>query len=280
METLQISIPKPCHENWDRMTPQEQGRFCDSCCKTVIDFSGKSTSEIWKILKQNENEKICGRFRNDQLNKPVRIELSYEPFRNRLNYSQSFFLSLLIVFGSTLFSCTTHNDETIGEISLVFPDTAIVSDSMDSFITGKIIVEDPSNIVKEESLIEKVQKINRGVSMLDDTIDLPAVDINAEAVPLVCVVTTMGAIVMDWVHVDENKPIPDSITTTLDMSNEETDIEQFSDASIVYPNPAHGNINLKFKTSEEKMVVVELFDLNGRLMRTLLENAGNSGWRK
>jgi hypothetical protein len=29
-KSVQIHIPQPCHENWQHMTPKEQGRFCGS----------------------------------------------------------------------------------------------------------------------------------------------------------------------------------------------------------------------------------------------------------
>jgi hypothetical protein len=34
-----IIIPEPCHQNWDAMTPNEQGRHCTSCVNTVVDVT-------------------------------------------------------------------------------------------------------------------------------------------------------------------------------------------------------------------------------------------------
>ena len=64
---LKISIPKPCHQDWNTMTPNEQGSFCGKCCKTVIDFSNKSNSEIKTILSEQADKKVCGRFMSNQL---------------------------------------------------------------------------------------------------------------------------------------------------------------------------------------------------------------------
>ena len=64
-----ISIPEPCHEDWNKMTPNEKGRFCDSCEKTIIDFSNYSKTELAKRINSGEN--MCGRFKPEQLNTPL-----------------------------------------------------------------------------------------------------------------------------------------------------------------------------------------------------------------
>ncbi len=68
---IQISIPKPCHENWESMTPTEKGRFCAACQKNVHDFTKSSDREIASVLKNQKN--ACGRFRIDQLDRDLII---------------------------------------------------------------------------------------------------------------------------------------------------------------------------------------------------------------
>ena len=52
------------------MTPNDQGRHCDSCCKTVVDFTSWELTDIAAYLKSNAQSHVCGRFKTTQLNKP------------------------------------------------------------------------------------------------------------------------------------------------------------------------------------------------------------------
>lgn len=70
---IQLQIPKPCHEDWNKMTPVEQGRFCDSCQKAVIDFTGMSDMQLVAFFKKPSAGSVCGRFYNDQLDRSLAI---------------------------------------------------------------------------------------------------------------------------------------------------------------------------------------------------------------
>lgn len=99
---LKISIPEPCHENWDKMTPNENGRFCLSCSKTVVDFTAMSPEEIQQYFISNKN--ICGRVKNEQLSE-INIQIPYQILYNQTHYRKMFLLALFIAMGTTLFSC-------------------------------------------------------------------------------------------------------------------------------------------------------------------------------
>lgn len=71
-KSIQLNIAEPCHENWQNMTPQQQGRYCGSCQKTVVDFTMMSDQEVLNyFLKADHN--VCGRFADDQLNKELKV---------------------------------------------------------------------------------------------------------------------------------------------------------------------------------------------------------------
>ncbi len=70
MQSVNISIAEPCHENWDAMLEAEKGRFCLSCQKQVVDFSNMTDSEVIKFLGSNTGS-TCGRFMPDQLDRTI-----------------------------------------------------------------------------------------------------------------------------------------------------------------------------------------------------------------
>jgi Carboxypeptidase regulatory-like domain len=65
-----ISIPVPCHEQWQNMTAAANGRHCNACSKTIVDFTAMSEAAVMQYLRQHQN--VCGRFRSDQLSRPLK----------------------------------------------------------------------------------------------------------------------------------------------------------------------------------------------------------------
>lgn len=90
MKRFTVSIPLPCHENWDNMTPQEKGRFCAACQKTVVDFTNMSDRQIAGFFKKTNN--VCGRFDSTQLQR----EMVTPP--KRLPWIRHFFQLMLPAF--------------------------------------------------------------------------------------------------------------------------------------------------------------------------------------
>jgi hypothetical protein len=70
---IQFQIHEPCHENWQKMTPVEQGKFCVACNKTVIDFSLMTNEEILQQISRSSGN-VCGRFMPEQLKRDIHID--------------------------------------------------------------------------------------------------------------------------------------------------------------------------------------------------------------
>ena len=115
---FKITIPKPCHEDWNKMTPEETGRFCNSCVKSVVDFTAMNAPEINAFMSAHEGEKICGRFKKDQV-ATFSIHIPQRVLHQKLPFQKAFLLVLFIVMGTSLFSCRNHDDAMLGEVVVV-----------------------------------------------------------------------------------------------------------------------------------------------------------------
>lgn len=65
------------------MKPTEDGRFCGSCQKTVVDFTVMSDAEVTRFVTRQKGS-ACGRFRAEQLNRPLRPYLPAPYTQRRL----------------------------------------------------------------------------------------------------------------------------------------------------------------------------------------------------
>jgi hypothetical protein len=104
INAMNIQINEPCHENWQDMTPNQQGAFCKVCNKDVVDFSKKSIAEIKSFFAEKTEGKICGRFEKKQL-----VYLSFDDFFNSFKYwalSKKFAVIFFFTFG--FLSLTTN----------------------------------------------------------------------------------------------------------------------------------------------------------------------------
>ncbi len=91
---FQIDIPKPCSQSWDDMIPNGQGRHCDSCRKTVIDFTTWSDSELFNFFTKNTGP-ICGRFLSTQVGRQIHIP--HQPHSRLYRIAIAMGLTLLFV---------------------------------------------------------------------------------------------------------------------------------------------------------------------------------------
>jgi hypothetical protein len=101
-----ITIPKPCDEDWNKMTPNGNGKFCGSCSKNVVDFTNMMPNEIQAYFLDHSN--VCGRFKKSQLDS-LTIQIPNRVLHSQTHYHKIFLLALFIVMGTTLFSCSDKN---------------------------------------------------------------------------------------------------------------------------------------------------------------------------
>jgi hypothetical protein len=100
------------------MTPDETGKFCGSCVKSVVDFTGMKASEIQDYFTENKGKNICGRFKDKQIN-TFNLEIPQSALHRKMSFHHAFVLALFIVMGSTLFSCRNQDNNTLGEVTVM-----------------------------------------------------------------------------------------------------------------------------------------------------------------
>ena len=86
------------------MTPTSHGAFCKSCANEVIDFTQMSDEDVKHYLLNSSNEKLCGRFKQQQIDR-ITINLPANIFSRRIAGWKKFMAIVLLAFSSTLIGC-------------------------------------------------------------------------------------------------------------------------------------------------------------------------------
>ncbi|WP_138432771.1 energy transducer TonB [Winogradskyella algicola] len=153
-----ISIPKPCHEDWSKMTPNEKGRFCKSCTKTVVDFTKMSPDAIQHYLHNNKDQRICGHIKQSQLDS-INLRIPEAIIHQNQSFHRLFLLALLISMGMTLFSCEDENGQKkkIESIKVVETKTK-VKDSIIDEPKKELIKKDDSIVIQSPKKTRTIPK--------------------------------------------------------------------------------------------------------------------------
>ncbi len=121
IKTIEFQIPEPCSEKWDEMYPLPGGRFCDKCEKTLVDFTDMTDNELVRYF-ENNNKRVCGRFRPDQLNK--KMEIPKKPTSFQKWKAAAAVATGLFAWNST--SAQTTSGETLGIVAPIPPPLKIM----------------------------------------------------------------------------------------------------------------------------------------------------------
>lgn len=147
-QPLVLSLPQPCSESWDKMIPQEQGRFCEHCKRCVVDFKGFSDKELYQYFTAHAGERICGRVHTAQLNRTISIP--HQP--NSLLYKLAIAAGLVLIITATT-AGKTFAQPPLTELSpfqQIAPaeDTGKVENSRDTFtIHGTVYDETQAPLI-------------------------------------------------------------------------------------------------------------------------------------
>lgn len=163
---IRISIPEPCHEDWDKMTINTKGRFCASCAKTVVDFTQSTPQEIYQHLQTHP--KTCGR---------VKLSNSSKTTKNYSYTDLSRFASaLFLVFGMSLFFYSCKLESPVGQLIVLTEEGKTIHDSL------KENTEVINDSLQNHSLLLETQDDSTKVNTAsrDEEFIPPVIDISLE----------------------------------------------------------------------------------------------------
>ncbi len=278
---LQISIPAPCHENWDSMTHAERGRYCNSCQKTVIDFSSMTDEQLLDFFKENKKD-VCGRFYDHQLKNPIPVPVRKIPW---LTY---FFKITIPAF---LFMAKAAAQEVIKpRIEMVQPgaDNKDNAEELPITVTGSVTnfsgipVPFASVIIPGTNIGVAADELGRfkirlmpahrvleissvGYYTLQYAVKGPG-DISI----VLRQIATMGEVDVSC-NLGKNPPVVITVgMTVIAKRSKPKPLKPVPDDSIrIYPNPVHPNelLTIQFSKSVKADQAIEIYSLTGALIQ-------------
>lgn len=291
MQPIQLSIPKPCHEDWDKMTPNQQGRFCGSCAKTVVDFSAMTDAQMimyFENLKASAN--VCGRVYPDQLNRPLEKATPVQS-RKKISWLWQYAAALILFF--TKGSVAKAQGEIRGKVAVkgdtsnlpqpirlggirrvdipkevhVLPapiSQLFITDENNNPVAGASIQLLPS---KEWRLTDSAGRINLGKMHAVKEVKISAVgyedkdvklkDVKGNSIPLLKNEITLGNVIVTSIENSCSRRLIAggiSIARAEDINSlPETIQPTYSDVSLsVFPNPVQKGKEISFTVTTKK----------------------------
>lgn len=276
MKKFNLSIPAPCHERWEQMAPVEQGRFCNSCQKTVIDFTNMTDQQLAAYFKKPIGN-VCGRFAPDQLERDITVPTK------RIPWLRYFFQFTLPAFLLSL-KAAGQKTERVEKVNVICKvgDTSIKKTLQEASpicgLSGKVI-DDKGNPIPFASVFIKGTEQGTACDAegsfrlsyqqaLPFTLQISAIgfqakeylvsDTNAKEVVLATMQEQwMGEVVVVGYVIPKRKHVP-----LINASKRDTAFNKFS----VYPNPArsNGTLTIDCKKMAKGVYTLQVLAVDGR----------------
>ncbi|HYE55091.1 MAG TPA: carboxypeptidase-like regulatory domain-containing protein [Chitinophagaceae bacterium] len=279
-QPLKLHIPEPCHEQWAEMTPQDQGRFCGSCQKIVVDFTAMTDRQIIEYFA-NYNGSTCGRFSNDQLDR--NIAAGVQKPRHWFKYMLNAMIPALLI---------ANKSYSQGE-PIIKKDTTVCTDKGQSLKVGRVAMPTPLKTIVTGKVTDRGGNPFPGASVVikgstrGTTTDAAGnfrLTVNAEA-PVTLTVSAVG-VMQQEVVVDHLKPdtkvvlvemepawLGEVIVTGKPSKPKKTVFHQFKkfvadslkkQAFSVYPNPAKAGAAIKINYPLKANYTLQLYNASGQ----------------
>ena len=285
MKKMQLTIHEPCHENWENMSQEDQGRFCSACKKTVVDFTGMSDRQVIAFFKKPAGS-VCGRFYQDQLNRDLL------PPPKRLSWIRYFFQFTLPLFMMALKSCGFKEKKTLGEIKMevtsnlilpemqptigiIVPQIVNENQEIDSLpilskpISNQVYLKGDTTVTEgeiktSETTVANVNRIDMDLVKVNASDEIQESQIPLDTVFAIAYPATKHTIIMGGItsvtKCSQNTSNEDAFSIT---NNAQTPAH----ACTIYPNPARPGsvVNIRFDLHDKLPHRLQLISASGQL---------------
>ncbi|MDQ3277108.1 MAG: T9SS type A sorting domain-containing protein [Bacteroidota bacterium] len=288
MKKIMLTVAEPCHQNWESMNPQEQGRYCASCCKKVIDFTAMSDQQVLSFFEK-KSEGICGRFYKDQLRRPITGQAK------RFALPKHFFRYSWPAFLLFLKACNEKNNEDLTVVGALVEMPYIEKEPVVGDTVYQIMPHEPPAAVEKAAVTEHcrlpsdfappVTKGEAEVRIVADRkeqairqkdaafVAVDTAEVDVQELSIVSVLDTDN-IIMGMVAVSphENKPIKKEGKDAAAAGAN----NPVATAVSLYPNPVNNGQDLTVRFQAPFSGSYQVYSISGqRMLEGLLTNAGS-----
>lgn len=264
-----IRIPEPCSENWNTMQPDEKGRFCSSCSKSVHDFSNKTDAEIHQVISSSKDKHICGYFRKSQIDRPLNISVPVHLLPTGLSQARAFAIALFLVFGTLLISCTDDKGKEVNKIELVHDEPHLLGAPIPQV---EVQVPGPDSIIPAQEIYITENMVAGGISYerFETVEPVPAETIQ----PVMKEETTekyMLGEMLVYHDVIRDSIIPaDTATSSAQRVIANNSVKEFS--LTAFPNPTNGSVTISYEIVRKGIVNVDIYSLEGAFVQNVIRS--------
>ena len=297
---LQLGIPKPCSENWSQMSPEANGRFCSSCQKMILDFTAMEDNEILQWFANHQGS-ACGRFRPDQLNRPMII-----PPEKKSRWRYWHYLIAGLLFSSEVSAQTKSAGVPMSQHIYPAPDTrTLMGDTIlvtegqptPDLIRGRLMDANGNSVPDASIKYNKAQGVSSdangyfsiGVNKpsIHDTLTISSVGYEilrigankllaegqSQVYPIVMMeaTRTLGMFVAATVVKKKKRPVADTISIFKDTLAAMGLVKK---ALTVYPNPVSkgSSVTVSARLDRTGTYTIQLLSVSGTIMQTTQVN--------
>mgnify|MGYP000020582855 CR=1 FL=1 len=171
---MKFDIPNPCSADWNKMKIGIQSRYCNSCEKSVVDFTEKTREEILTYLLMHKHQRVCGHIRRSQLDFKHEEIMVVIDGMTRQEKKTNLPFYILCAGALILSSCSTE-PTTTGKITspVETVDTVVIEDSTTQPKIGKVCVDSIPESPFKPPVLHTIGEIIDGDVILVDSIEEP-----------------------------------------------------------------------------------------------------------